>query len=163
MASPIGKRVLQVWRRALGVVLAESRNASAFSQEDLAGKTGLNRKFISSVENGRQAPGFDALVKIAVATQVSIDEMFSRVERLAASESLLEAFAGHTASKNSQGMTTCPNCEALYERYTRKLTAQKRGHFKCRFCKERLASWRPPEPVILHEVRRLPPKLRREK
>jgi transcriptional regulator with XRE-family HTH domain len=163
MASPVGIRALRVWRRALGIVVAECRDARQWSQEDLAGGTGLNRKFISSLENGRQAPGYDAIVKIAVATRVSISEMFSRVERLAAAEAIVESFAAHAASKTSKGMATCPGCEAVYERYASSAEAQKPGKFKCRFCKELLASWRPPGPFILYEARRLPAKARRAK
>lgn len=163
MASSVGTRALRVWHRAIGVVVAECREARSFSQEDLAGKTGLNRKFISSLENGHQAPGFDALIKIAVATRVSLDEMLGRAGRLAATEEILESFAEQAASRTSEGTTACPICEAVYERYVCKGEAQKPGKFKCRFCKEPLASWHPPEPVILHEARRLPPKSRRTK
>jgi XRE family transcriptional regulator, regulator of sulfur utilization len=143
--------------------VAECRDARGFSQEDLAGKTELNRKFISSIENGHQAPGYIPIIKIAVVTQVSVGEMLGRTERLAASAGIVEVFAENGAGKTSQGMTTCPTCDAQYERYECKARAQKPGKFKCRFCKQVLASWRAAEPVLLFEARRLPAKLRRAK
>jgi transcriptional regulator with XRE-family HTH domain len=143
--------------------VAECRNAIDLSQEDLAGKAKLDRKFMSLIETGRQGPGIDALLKISVVTQVSVREMFARAEQLVADEKIVESFATTAVGKASQGTTTCPHCEAVYERYVRKAEAKRPGKFKCRFCKELLASWQPPGPFIIHEARQLPPKSRRAK
>jgi len=158
MASSVGIRVLRAWRRAFGVVLDECRDAEDLSQDDLTEATGLNRKFISSLENGHQEPGLGTIVKAARATRVSVSEMLGRAERLAEPDSILESLAEHAQAKISLGMVTCPKCEAVYELYVRRVEVPQSRNLKCRFCKEPLASCEAPVSLI-YEVRRLPPKL----
>ena len=162
MASSVGIRVLRAWRRAFGVVLDECRDAEDLSQEDLTEATGLNRKFISSLENGHQEPGLGTIVKAARATRVSVSGMLGRAERLAEPDSILESVAEHAQAKISLGTVTCPKCEAVYELHVRRVGAQQSRNLKCRFCKEPLASWDAPV-LLIYEARQWPPKLRRAK
>lgn len=163
MASPFGIRALQAWHRAFGVVVAECRDAAHLSQEGLAEEAGLDRKFISSVENGHQPPGLNAIIKIAIATRVSLREMFGRAEQLAATDPVVASFAKHAAEKISQGTLVCQRCNALYERYTLSHDTQRPGKSTCRFCEALLEPWDPSGPFTIYEARRLPAKPRRAK
>lgn len=163
MASPVGIRALRAWRKAFGLVVAECRDATHLSQEDLAAETGLDRKFISSLENGHQPPGLNAIIKIAIATRVSPKEMFGRAEQLAATDPIVTSFAQRAAGKTSQGTLLCAGCNAVYERYTLSHETQKPGKSRCRFCKEPLEPWDPSGPFTIYEARRLPATSRRAK
>lgn len=159
MAASVGIRVLKAWRRAFGVVLDECRDAAELSQEDLTAASGLNRKFISSLENAHQEPRLSTIVKAARATRVSVSEMVERTERLAEPVAVLESFAEHAEAKISLGMVTCTECGAGYELYLRRASANLSRTIKCRFCKEPLASWSAPV-AFIYEARQWPLKLR---
>jgi transcriptional regulator with XRE-family HTH domain len=60
--------------------LRESRQAKAFSQEELAAAAGLDRSFISMVERGIQSPNIVVLLKLAEVLDVSAAEWIAKVE-----------------------------------------------------------------------------------
>ena len=158
MVSSVGIQVLRAWRKAFGVVLDECRDAAELSQEGLTEASGLNRKFISSLENAHQEPGLSTIVKAARATRVSVTEMLRRAERLAEPDAIRESLAEHAQAKISLGMVTCSRCKAVYEMHVRRVEAHRSRKLKCRFCKEPLASWEAPV-LLIYEVRRWPPKV----
>ena len=47
-----------------GKILQEERKAKKISQEKLAKLTGLDRTFISLIENGKRSPTFSTILKI---------------------------------------------------------------------------------------------------
>ena len=47
----------------LGKILQEERKAKKISQEKLAKLTGLDRTFISLIENGKRNPSFTTILK----------------------------------------------------------------------------------------------------
>ena len=62
--SLIGKRIKNI------------RNAKKISQQELAGKTGIQNTTISAFENGKRIPSLQNLALIAKALGVSIDELY---------------------------------------------------------------------------------------
>jgi transcriptional regulator with XRE-family HTH domain len=63
-----------------GKILQEERKAKKISQEKLANLTGLDRSFISLIENGKRSPTFSTILKICSALEISPSELFSKFE-----------------------------------------------------------------------------------
>jgi transcriptional regulator with XRE-family HTH domain len=55
--------------------LAELRRARGFSQEELAFRAAIHRTQVSLMENGSRLPGFETLIKLAGALEVSPAEL----------------------------------------------------------------------------------------
>jgi len=53
-----------------GKILQEERKAKKISQEKLAKYTGLDRTFISLIENGKRSPTFSTILKICSALEM---------------------------------------------------------------------------------------------
>jgi len=53
-----------------GKILQEERKAKKVSQEKLAKLTGLDRTFISLIENGKRSPTFSTILKICSALEM---------------------------------------------------------------------------------------------
>ncbi|MGA2120931.1 MAG: helix-turn-helix transcriptional regulator [Methanoregula sp.] len=64
-----------------GKILQEQRKAKKISQDKLAKLTGLDRTFISLVENGKRSPTFTTILKICVALEIEPSELFSIYEK----------------------------------------------------------------------------------
>jgi transcriptional regulator with XRE-family HTH domain len=65
----------------LGKILQEERKAKKISQEKLAKLTGLDRTFISLIENGKRNPTFTTILKICLALEIEPSELFSIYEK----------------------------------------------------------------------------------
>lgn len=63
-----------------GKILQEERKAKKISQEKLAKLTGLDRTFISLIENGKRSPTLTTILKICLALEISPSELFSKFE-----------------------------------------------------------------------------------
>jgi transcriptional regulator with XRE-family HTH domain len=63
-----------------GKILQEERKAKKISQEKLAKLTGLDRTFISLIENGKRSPTFSTILKICSALEISPSKLFSKFE-----------------------------------------------------------------------------------
>ena len=63
-----------------GKILQEERKAKKISQEKLAKLTGLDRTFISLIENGKRSPTFSTILKICSALEILPSELFSKYE-----------------------------------------------------------------------------------
>jgi transcriptional regulator with XRE-family HTH domain len=63
-----------------GKILQEERKAKKISQEKLAKLTGLDRTFISLIENGKRSPTFSTILKICSALEILPSELFSKFE-----------------------------------------------------------------------------------
>lgn len=59
----------------LGARIRRLRRAKKWSQDELGAKTGVRGQSIYRYEKGRQMPGAEALIRIADALEVSIDEL----------------------------------------------------------------------------------------
>ena len=65
----------------LGKILQDERKAKKISQEKLAKLTGLDRTFISLIENGKRNPTFTTILKICSALEIEPSELFSIYEK----------------------------------------------------------------------------------
>ncbi len=63
-------------KRALGRRLKALRKRAALTQEDLAERAGINSKYISGIERGRENPTLDTLLLLASELGVQPVELF---------------------------------------------------------------------------------------
>ena len=63
-------------KQALGRRIKALRKQAALTQEGLAERTGLNPKFISGIERGRENPTLDTLIRLATELGVQLVELF---------------------------------------------------------------------------------------
>jgi transcriptional regulator with XRE-family HTH domain len=67
--------------KIFGKILQEERKAKKISQEKLAKLTGLDRTFISLIENGKNSPSFSTILKVCEALEIDPSELFSIYEK----------------------------------------------------------------------------------
>jgi transcriptional regulator with XRE-family HTH domain len=67
--------------RTFGKVLKEARKAAGISQEELAARTGLDRSFLSRLENARKEPGLTTLLALGPALGTTAHELVKSVEK----------------------------------------------------------------------------------
>lgn len=70
MAEPLHRE-----RRALAIAVRELRARRALKQEELGEAAGLGRNYVTTLENGRTNPSFDALVRIAQGLGIPFSEL----------------------------------------------------------------------------------------
>jgi len=61
----------------IGLRLKELRRAKSMTQEMLSEKVGISSKYLSSIERGKENPTLDTLIKLAIALNVELSDMFS--------------------------------------------------------------------------------------
>lgn len=66
---------------SLGVELRKARQAAGLTQERLAFAAGLDRAYISQLENDHKSPTVDVLYLICDALGIAASELLARVER----------------------------------------------------------------------------------
>ena len=64
----------------LGPVLREARLAADLTQEALSFKAGLDRTYISQLENDHKSPTLDVLFRLSEALGVPASQLIARVE-----------------------------------------------------------------------------------
>lgn len=128
---------------ALGVLLRQYRLAMRWTQEELAHASGLDRKFIWLVENGRQMPSLENLFKLADVLQVAAAVLVARLSSLKTPVSPKERERPRRVRQPlvSSGKETCPKCKAVYIMEIRRSDTRETGRFTCGFCKRELGSW----------------------
>lgn len=67
---------------AFGQVLRQRRKSSALSQEQLALEAGLERVFISLLENGHRQPTFQTMLKLAAVLGCAAADLVGEAEAL---------------------------------------------------------------------------------
>lgn len=67
---------------AFGRALRKRRKAAALTQEKVALAADLERVFISWLENGKQQPGFETMLKLARALDCKAADIFRDAEAL---------------------------------------------------------------------------------
>lgn len=63
-----------------GERLKKIRKSKRFSQEELAERAGINRSYLSQVENGHSSPTMEVVDKLAGALEVNIWKLLSSME-----------------------------------------------------------------------------------
>ncbi|UZD22287.1 helix-turn-helix transcriptional regulator [Algoriphagus halophytocola] len=63
-------------KEAFGQKVKLLRKAKELSQEDLADKSGLNRPYISAIEQGKRNVSLEVIEKLAEALDIEIKEFF---------------------------------------------------------------------------------------
>jgi len=63
-------------RILLGRRIRALRNIKGWSQQELGNRSDTNYKFLGEIERGQQNPSFHILVKLAVALEVDLPELF---------------------------------------------------------------------------------------
>jgi transcriptional regulator with XRE-family HTH domain len=80
------QRIVSI-RRQVGANLRRLRVGRELSQSKLADKAGLNRSYLSMVENGRRNISLDNLVCLTLALKVDLDELLVPSDSLVSSDS----------------------------------------------------------------------------
>jgi len=65
----------------LGNTLREIRTARRMTQEEIALEAGVDRTFLTRVENGKLSPSFDSILAIASALGVTLTQLSQRFEQ----------------------------------------------------------------------------------
>lgn len=60
----------------LGCIMREARRAKGFTVEKLAEQIGVSKRFISSIESGERAPGYENLRALIHCLGISADQIF---------------------------------------------------------------------------------------
>ena len=63
-------------KTVFGQKVKQLRKAKELSQEDLAEKSGLNRPYISAIEQGKRNVSLEVIEKLAEALGIEIKELF---------------------------------------------------------------------------------------
>lgn len=87
-------------------ILRRVRELKQLSQSELAAKAGLQPAAISHFENGRRAPSFANLRKLADALSVSIDYLLGREENPSGAGPKIEAVFRHMQSMSDKDQET---------------------------------------------------------
>ncbi len=84
----------------LGKRIRELRRVRKLTIEQLAESTGVNDKYLGSVERGEQNPSFKVLTKVAIALEVDLPDLF-RFEHTDADEKVLQHKIGDLLKKSN--------------------------------------------------------------
>ncbi len=66
--------------RCLGEVINARRKRLKLTQDDLAAESGVNRAFISNIEQGRRNPSIGAVASIAKGLRTRVSKMLAKCE-----------------------------------------------------------------------------------
>lgn len=69
-------------QKNLGITLKALRAEKGVSQEKLALNTGINRRYMSDIENGRRNVSLEILEKLAAFFEMKVSEFIEKVERV---------------------------------------------------------------------------------
>jgi len=67
-------------KQMIGTRIKDIRIQKGLTQEQLAEKTDINSKYLSSIERGKENPTLNTLIKVAKALDASFDDVFSQLE-----------------------------------------------------------------------------------
>ena len=65
----------------LGQELKRARDEAGLSQEEVAHRAGIDRSYLSQLENDRKSPTLDLLLRVCAALGVKAATLVGRVER----------------------------------------------------------------------------------
>jgi len=64
----------------IGARIKDIRNGKGVTQEQLSENVGINPKYLSSIERGKENPTLNILLKLTQSLDVNLDELFSNIE-----------------------------------------------------------------------------------
>jgi len=67
--------------KSFGIVLRERREKLGLSQEEFAGKAGIHRTYVSSIERGKVRVSIEIAEKLAIAVDVPLSSLWKQIER----------------------------------------------------------------------------------
>ena len=67
-------------KQLLGLRISELRKNRHLTQEQIAEKAGINPKYVSSIERGKENPTLDTFINIADSLEVNIGELFQGLD-----------------------------------------------------------------------------------
>lgn len=67
-------------KQMIGVRIKDIRNKRRITQEQLSESVGINTKYLSSIERGKENPTLNILLKLAQSLDVNLDEIFSDIQ-----------------------------------------------------------------------------------
>jgi len=70
------------YKDIFGLLIKEIRREKSISQEELAAKTGLDRSFISLVENGKRNPTLTTVIKLSQGLEIGLSDLMVRFEAI---------------------------------------------------------------------------------
>lgn len=68
-------------QKKLGTTLKTLRAEKGVSQEKLALSTGIDRRYMSDIENGRRNVSLEIIAKLAAFFEMKVSELFQRIEQ----------------------------------------------------------------------------------
>jgi transcriptional regulator with XRE-family HTH domain len=63
------------YRLAFGRSVRTRREAATISQEDLAHKIGMSRRYLSGIERGESNPSLDQVLRLAIGLDIEVSEL----------------------------------------------------------------------------------------
>ena len=69
-------------QQKLGITIKELRKEQGMSQETFAYESGIDRRYMSDIENGKRNISLDILERIADKLEISLSKLFQKVEEL---------------------------------------------------------------------------------
>ncbi len=65
---------------SLGLIVRRMRSTRGWSQEELAANAGVDRRYMSDLENGKRNPSLDVMSRLAAALGISVSELMRHAE-----------------------------------------------------------------------------------
>ena len=69
-------------QQKVGITIKELRKERGMSQETFAYESGIDRRYMSDIENGKRNISLDILERIADKLEIRLSELFLRVETM---------------------------------------------------------------------------------
>ena len=67
-------------KEMIGSRIKDIRNKKGLTQEQLSESAGINPKYLSSIERGKENPTLKILLKLSQSLNVNLDEIFSNIQ-----------------------------------------------------------------------------------
>jgi len=93
-----------------GLVVKAWRSRRGFSQEELAGRAGLHRTYVSDVERGSRNVSLASIDRLASALEVSVAQLFSNLDPAAGEPSPIPAAGNRLATWFATGKARSSFC-----------------------------------------------------
>ncbi len=69
-------------QQKVGITIRELRKEKGISQENFAYESGIDRRYMSDIENGKRNISLDILERVSDKLEIKISDFFLRVEKM---------------------------------------------------------------------------------